>query len=60
MHVGSVEDAKKIVTHLLTLGPKTVIITLGEKGCVYATTDCPQPKHVPCPKVQALDTTVRI
>jgi ribokinase len=41
----------------LDRGVKTAIITLGGKGCVFATADDPKPIRVPAPKVKAVDTT---
>lgn len=59
--VHTVSDAKKAASALLTKGCKSVILTLGSQGAVYASSAAQQePIHVPAPKVQALDTTVRI
>lgn len=57
--VHTVSDAKKAASALLTKGCKSVILTLGSQGAVYASAAAQlEPIHVPAPKVQALDTTV--
>jgi len=56
--VHTVSDAKKAVTALISKGCKSVILTLGSQGAVYASLTAKDPLHVPAPKVQALDTTV--
>ena len=55
----TIEDAGKAITCLLEKGSQTVIITMGEKGSVYATTDRRQPVHIPAHKVTPVDSTVR-
>ncbi|KAI8432170.1 hypothetical protein MSG28_004634 [Choristoneura fumiferana] len=46
----------EVLTKLLHTGCETVIITLGEKGAVYLSSD-QQPIHVPCKSVKPVDTT---
>ena len=58
--VTNIEEASASVTKLQELGCNTVIITLGEKGSVFATKADPTPVHVPAKKVQPVDTTVGI
>ena len=57
MDVKSVDDAVQAAKLLLTHGPSAVIVTLGAKGAVLAIKDGPI-KHIPVPKVTAVDTTV--
>ncbi|XP_063828864.1 ribokinase-like [Ostrinia nubilalis] len=52
----SVENAVDALNKLLSAGCKLVIITLGEKGAVYASKEEP-PTHVFCESVPSVDTT---
>ena len=54
----SVHDAYKALDILLDRGCRTVIITLGSQGVVYARSDDRKVVHVAARKVQAVDTTV--
>lgn len=58
--IKSVPDAKRAAIKLLSLGCKLPIITLGEKGVVFATTGHIDAIHIPVEEVQPVDTTVRI
>lgn len=53
--IESVEDGKRAVKSLLNLGVKQVIITLGEKGCVY--NDGALIKHQAIFDIKVVDTT---
>jgi ribokinase len=48
-------DAPQVALHLLSLGARTVLLTLGEHGVVRASPE--GVRHFPAPQVQALDTT---
>ncbi|XP_063385166.1 ribokinase-like [Cydia fagiglandana] len=50
-------NTKQVLAKLLNSGCETVVITLGEKGAVYATKADPQPIHVFCRSVKPVDTT---
>ena len=52
----SVKDAEDATLTLLAKGCKSVVITLGENGCVYASKDQPC-IHIPTPKVKPVDST---
>ncbi|HUK66066.1 MAG TPA: ribokinase [Anaeromyxobacteraceae bacterium] len=53
--VGELESAARAAEALRAMGARNVIITLGERGVVWAT---PQgTRHVPAPRVKAVDTT---
>lgn len=54
--VDSVEDAEAAARKLQERGPRTVILTLGERGALYVQGDEPA-GHVAAQKVQAVDTT---
>lgn len=54
MPVGTVEEATAAARALLARGAGTVILTLGERGCLLVTADAAQ--HVAAPRVQAVDT----
>lgn len=56
--VQSVADAGVAISKLQQQGCRTVIITLGEKGAVFASQDDPAPVHVLCNHIKPLDTTV--
>lgn len=53
--VSSVEEAKDCIPRLLALGVKQVVLTLGEKGCVYTSGE--EIYFQPARKVTAVDTT---
>ncbi len=50
------EDAKDAAKALLERGPKAVVITLGGRGALLATTD-EAPKHIPVDPARVVDTT---
>lgn len=54
--VDSVDEAKLAAATFLSLGPKQIVITLGEKGAVFATQDIPAQFHA-ATKVNAVDST---
>ena len=56
--VNTVEEAGAAALTYLDKGCGIVIVTLGEKGCVYVSQHDRQIRHVPCEKVEAIDTTV--
>jgi ribokinase len=51
----SMDEARDIARRLQALGPPTVIIKLGERGCILA--DGNSLEHIAAPVVTALDTT---
>lgn len=53
--VEGVEDARSAAPELLFLGPRSVVITLGVEGAVYA--DGEATEHVPAPATEVVDTT---
>jgi ribokinase len=55
MPVGTIEQATAAAQTLLSRGPRTVILTLGERGSLLVTAEGSQ--HFPAPRVQAVDTT---
>ena len=55
MAVGSVEDALAAAQNLVSRGPRTIILTLGERGSLLVTAEGSQ--HSPAPTVRALDTS---
>ena len=55
MPVGTIEEAEAAAKALLDRGPKTVILTLGERGCLLVDKD--GAKHIPTKAVSAVDTT---
>ncbi|MBI9076901.1 MAG: ribokinase [Desulfatibacillum sp.] len=55
MPVKTMEQAEKAAKVLLDRGPRTVILTLGERGCLLVDKD--GAKHIPTQKVSAIDTT---
>ncbi|XP_064623157.1 ribokinase-like [Lineus longissimus] len=55
--VATVDEAKMATKFLLGKGCKSVIVTLGEGGCVYASLEEKEPKHLPAKKVKAVNTT---
>jgi len=58
--VTSVDDAGTVTTVLLDRGCRTVIVTLGAQGTVFATKDATKAVHVPTRSVEAVDTTVSV
>ena len=56
--VTSVDEAKAVTSILLERGCRTVIVTLGAQGAVFATVDQTEAVHVPARLVEAVDTTV--
>ena len=56
--MSSKEESYKAVGVLLDRGCKMVIITLGDEGCVFASSEDRKPVHVPAPTVTPVDTTV--
>ena len=55
MPVETIEQAEIAARVLLDRGPKTVILTLGERGCLVVAKN--RAKPIPTPKVEAIDTT---
>jgi ribokinase len=53
--VEGVDRALDAATKVLTLGPKSVVVTVGEDGAVFANGTSSQ--HLPSPKVEVVDTT---
>lgn len=52
-------EAKHAICNFLCLGCRTVIITLGKDGAIFASSSDPKPIHVKPPRVEeVLDTTV--
>ena len=57
--IKSVEDAKQVARDLRKYGAKTIIITLGEMGCIAMAEGSENIFHVEVPPVNAIDTTVK-
>jgi ribokinase len=55
MSVSSIEEATAAAQSLLGRGPKSIILTLGERGSLLVTAEGSQ--HIPAPSVRAVDTT---
>ena len=55
MTVTTIAEATAAAQTLLTRGPRTIILTLGERGSLLVTTEGSQ--HIAAPAVQAVDTT---
>ena len=53
--VEGVEGARAAAPELLSLGPRSAVITLGEAGAVFASGESTE--HLPAPKVDVVDTT---
>ncbi len=53
--VGGVDEALSAAPELLSLGPRSAVITVGEDGAVFANGD--STGHLPAPKVDVVDTT---
>lgn len=58
LKMGADEDIEKILNKFLDHGTALAIITLGDKGCIYATKDDRKMKRISTEKVKAVDTTV--
>lgn len=58
MPVQDASQAEKAIDKLFEKGCQCVILTLGEKGSVFASVENKRPVHVPAEKVKAVDTTV--
>lgn len=56
--VSDVAQAEAAIDVLLGKGCQYAIITLGEKGTVFASQDNRKPTYIPATKVKAVDTTV--
>src|SRR3712207_8036207 len=50
-----VEGALAAAPKLLSLGPRSAVITVGEAGAVFASGESTE--HLPAPKVDVVDTT---
>lgn len=55
--IETVEDAMAAAKKLASRGPRIVIITLGDKGCVLYEKDSDRCVHVPTMRVSPVDTT---
>ena len=53
--VEGVDGALSAAPRLLSLGPRSAVITVGEAGAVFASGDSTE--HLPAPKVDVVDTT---
>jgi ribokinase len=53
--VEGIDGALSAAPGLLSLGPKSVVVTLGEEGAVFAGGESAQ--HLTAPKVKVVDTT---
>jgi ribokinase len=53
--VENVDEALDAVPRLLSLGPRSVVVTLGEEGAVFSGGESAQ--HLTAPKVKVVDTT---
>ena len=53
--VEGVDGALDAAPRLLSLGPASVVVTLGEDGAVFSGSEAA--KHLPAPKVEVVDTT---
>lgn len=57
--IDGIESAYEVLLLLLKKGCKTIIITLGPLGAVFASKDKPAPQWVQVPKIEnPIDTTV--
>jgi ribokinase len=55
MAVTTIEEATAAAQTLLSRGPSTVILTLGERGSLLVTAE--ESQHIAAPSVRAVDTT---
>ncbi|NQT60664.1 MAG: ribokinase [Bacteroidetes bacterium] len=55
LSVNTIDEAEKAARVLIGRGPKSVILTLGERGCLLVTKNSVE--HIPVVPVKALDTT---
>jgi len=53
--VEGVDEALDAAPRLLFLGPRSVVVTLGEDGAVFSSSEFA--KHLPAPRVEVADTT---
>ncbi len=53
--VEGIEKARSAASKLLSLGPRSAVVTLGSAGAVFATVD--DAGHQPAPPVEVVDTT---
>ena len=53
--VEGVDGALSAAPELLSLGPRSAVITVGEAGAVFA--DGERSRHLPAPEVEVVDTT---
>jgi ribokinase len=53
--VEGVDGALSAVPELLSLGPRSAVVTVGEAGAVFAEGE--SSRHIPAPKVDVVDTT---
>jgi ribokinase len=53
--VEGVDGALDAAPRLLSLGPASVVVTLGEDGAVFSGSEAA--KHLPAPRVEVVDTT---
>ena len=53
--VEGVDEALDAIRRLLSLGPRSVVVTLGEEGAVFSGGESAQ--HLPAPNVKVVDTT---
>lgn len=58
--VETVSEASAAISHYIGKGCGAVIVTLGDKGCVYRTVTMDEAAHIPCEKVKAVDATVSL
>lgn len=57
--INGIESANQVLSLLLKQGCKTVIITLGPLGAIFASEDKPEPQWVQVPKIEnPVDTSV--
>ena len=56
--VTNTDECKAAIKHFLSIGCSKVIITLGSKGAICATSRESEPFVIDAPNVKAVDTTV--